>query len=269
MEINVACIQTTSGDDLAANLAMLQPMLQQAVQQKSQLIALPENVFFMRREGVEAPSYPVEEHPGVRFTREFCAAHNVSVLIGSLRACAVAGEKPFNRSVLVDAVGQIVSQYDKIHLFDVVLPSGERYEESLNVCAGATPVVAAWGETKLGLSICYDLRFAALYRALAREGAEILAIPSAFTRPTGEAHWHTLVRARAIENLAYVLAPGQCGVHPGGRMTYGHSLIVGPWGEVLAEAGEAPEVITATLDLARVAALREQFPVLDVKATWG
>jgi deaminated glutathione amidase len=263
MEIKVACIQTTSGDDIAANIAMLQPMLQQAVQQKAQLIALPENVFFMRREGAEAPSYPMEEHPGVVFTQQFCASHKVSVLIGSLRADGATVGKPLNRAVLVDETGAIAGQYDKIHLFDVVLPSGEKYQESLNVCAGSEPVVAEWGGTKLGLSICYDLRFAAQYRAMAKAGAEILTIPAAFTQPTGKAHWHTLIRARAIENLAYAIAPAQCGTHPGGRTTYGHSLIVGPWGEVLAEAGEGPEVITAMLEMGQVAALRAQFPVLE------
>ena len=172
-------------------------------------------------------------------------------------------ETPFNRSVLIGPDGHVVASYDKLHLFDVTLPNGHRYEESAQAVAGANPVLARLPFAALGLTICYDLRFPQLYRDLALAGAELLLVPSAFTRPTGEAHWHTLLAARAIENAAFVVAPAQCGVHPGGRETYGHSIILDPWGKVLAEAdGEHPGVITAVIDTARVAEVRAQLPVL-------
>ena len=168
-----------------------------------------------------------------------------------------------NRSLLIDAAGEVVARYDKLHLFDVSLRGCERYRESDTVKPGAAAVVAPtpWG--LLGLSICYDVRFPQLYRALAQAGASYLAIPSAFTRTTGEAHWHVLVRARAIETGAYVFAPAQSGLHAEGRRTYGHSLIVDPWGAVLADAGEEEGAIVATIDPARVAEARRMIPALE------
>jgi deaminated glutathione amidase len=172
-------------------------------------------------------------------------------------------DKPFNRSVLIAPSGDIAATYDKIHLFDVTLPNGQVYRESSQAVAGSKAVLAQVAGLKLGLSICYDLRFPSLYRHLALAGAGLLAVPSAFTRPTGAAHWHTLLKARAIENASYVIAPAQCGTHPGGRETYGHSLIIDPWGDVLAEASaDRPEVISAVVDPARLAAVRAQIPVL-------
>jgi predicted amidohydrolase len=164
---------------------------------------------------------------------------------------------------LVAPDGTIAATYDKVHLFDVTLPGGQQYRESSQAAAGAHAVVAALPSLPLGMSICYDVRFPYLYQALAAQGAMMLSVPSAFTRPTGQAHWHTLLKARAIENACYVVAPAQCGTHPGGRETYGHSLIIDPWGEVLAEAVEdVPQVIMATLDPAKVMAVRAQIPVL-------
>lgn len=265
MQTIIAAIQMTSGDDIAANIAMLDPLIARAAAQGATFIATPENVFYMRREGtVTVPDVAMEEHAGVRYAKEAAKRHGVWLLIGSIRALDAGKDKPFNRSVLIAPTGKIAATYDKIHLFDVTLPDGHSYRESSQAMAGEKPVVADVNGLMLGLSICYDLRFPLLYQELSRQGASLLAVPSAFTRPTGEAHWHTLLRARAIENACYVVAPAQCGVHPGGRETYGHSLIIDPWGEILAEAGaEGAEVITARFDPSRVAQMRQQIPVLQ------
>ncbi|MBN8544345.1 MAG: carbon-nitrogen hydrolase family protein [Alphaproteobacteria bacterium] len=263
MSYIAACIQMTSGDDVAANIAQLEPLMQDAIAKGAQFIALPENVFYMRREGTAGGGiYKTNDHPGVQWVQKIAAQHNVWVLIGSIRAEASAESKPMNRSVLVGPQG-VSAIYDKVHLFDVTLPDGSHYRESAQAGYGTLPVLARTPLGSIGLSICYDLRFPHSYRELALAGAEILVVPSAFTRPTGEAHWHALLRARAIENGAFVIAPAQCGEHPGGRTTYGHSLIIDPWGSILAEAGDEQAVITATIDLEKVGEVRKQLPVLQ------
>ena len=263
-QMKIAAIQMTSGDDVAANIAAAEGLIAQAAGEGAQFVALPENAFYMRREGtVKHPDVAMAAHAGVRAMQGQAKALGIWILIGSIRALE-QGEKPFNRSVLVGPEGEIAAQYDKLHLFDVTLPNGQRYEESAQALAGGELRVAAVGDFRLGMSICYDVRFPGLYRALALAGADLLAVPSAFTRPTGEAHWHTLLKSRAIENAAYVIAPAQCGTHPGGRETYGHSVIIDPWGVVLAEAdGATPGVISAVIDTLRVAEVRGQLPVLQ------
>jgi predicted amidohydrolase len=263
MSYSAACIQCTSGDDVAANIAALEPMMQEAIAKGATFIALPENAFYMRREGTaSAGVYKTSDHPGVVWAQRIAAQHSVWILIGSIRAEVTGESKALNQSVLVGPQG-IVSLYDKLHLFDVTLPDGTSYKESSQSGYGTVPVMARTPLGTIGMSICYDLRFPHLYRELALSGAQILVVPSAFTRPTGEAHWHALLRARAIENGAYVIAPAQCGEHPGGRTTYGHSMIIDPWGSVLAEAGSEPSVITATIDLAKIDEVRAQLPVLQ------
>jgi predicted amidohydrolase len=186
----------------------------------------------------------------------------IHVHVGSL-AIKVSPDKAVNRSFLLDPAGEIVARYDKIHMFDVDLANGESYRESRTYRPGEVAVTAdlPWG--RLGLTICYDLRFPALYRALGEAGASFLAIPSAFTRQTGEAHWHVLMRARAIENGCFVFAAAQGGKHENGRETFGHSLVVDPWGRVLAEGGTEPGVVMADIDLAEVAAARGRIPSLQ------
>lgn len=263
MSYIAACIQMTSGDDVAANIAQCEALLQDALAQKATFIALPENAFYMRREGtVSGGIYKINDHPGVQWAQKIAAQHNVWILIGSIRAKTSPEAKPMNRSVLVSPQG-IAATYDKLHLFDVTLPDGTNYRESAQSAAGEHAVLARTPLGSIGLSICYDLRFPHLYRELALGGAEILLVPSAFTRPTGAAHWHALLRARAIENGAYVIAPAQYGEHPGGRTTYGHSLIIDPWGNILAEAGDEPCVIAATIDLEKVSEVRKQLPMLQ------
>jgi predicted amidohydrolase len=201
------------------------------------------------------------EHDALPEFRALAAELGIWLLIGSLQV-KLDQTSLANRSFLIDDTGAVAARYDKIHMFDVDLRGGESYRESATFRPGERAVVAAtpWG--RLGLTVCYDLRFAYLYRALAQAGAAFLTVPAAFTRPTGEAHWHVLLRARAIETGAYVFAPAQCGAHAEGRKTYGHSLIVAPWGEVLADGGDEPGIILAEIDPAKVDAARSMIPAL-------
>ncbi len=262
--MKIAAIQMTSGDDIDANIAALEPLIAAAAAKGAQLVATPENTFYMRREGTATMAdVAMENHAGVAYAKAAAKQYKIWLLIGSIRALEASNNKPFNRSILISPTGEIVALYDKIHLFDVTLPSGQEYRESSQAMAGDKAVSVVAGAAKLGMSICYDVRFPALYQVLSRAGATLLAVPSAFTRPTGAAHWHILLKARAIENACYVVAPAQCGTHPGARETYGHSLIIDPWGEVIAEASsDSPEVIVAEFDAERVEAVRAQIPVL-------
>lgn len=261
----VAAIQLTSGDDVADNIAQIAPLVAEAAARGAQFVALPENAFYMRREGTAAANdVNMAAHAGVLWACEAARTHGITLLIGSIRAREDTNPQPYNRSVLIAPDGRIAAHYDKLHLFDVTLPSGDQYRESSQAKPGTQAVLARTALGNFGLSICYDLRFPALYRALATEGAQLLLVPSAFTRPTGAAHWHVLLRARAIENGCYVIAPAQAGTHPGGRETYGHTLIVNPWGEVMAQAqGDVPQVVIAEIDTAAVDAARAQIPVLQ------
>lgn len=209
------------------------------------------------RENALGPDAALALSPLTALSREL----GVWQLVGSLTLKSDDG-RLFNRSVLISAEGRVVATYDKIHMFDATLPSGTVIRESSAYRSGERAVIAEtpWG--RLGMTVCYDLRFPQLYRALAQGGAAILAIPSSFQRETGKAHWHVLLRARAIENASFVIAPALCGDHPGKRMTYGHSLVVDPWGEVLADGGEAPGVVYADLDLTQVDKVRGMLPSL-------
>jgi len=258
-----ACVQLRSGDDMAENVRAASALIREAKAQGADFIATPENTALMAADGGAKleKSFPEEADPALPSLRALAEELGVWLLIGSL-AIKVSDTKTANRSFLIDPKGQVAARYDKIHLFDVDLPSGERYRESATVAGGDRAVTAdlPWG--KLGLSVCYDLRIPLLYRTLAQAGAFMLSVPSAFTETTGKAHWHVLLRARAIENGAFVIAPAQGGSHPGGRQTYGHSLIVAPWGEVLAEAGTDPCVIVADIDPALAQEARARIPSL-------
>lgn len=261
--LTVACVQTNSARDIAANLETVPPLVYAARDAGAAFVLLPENVGMMEPDPElwRQKALPEEGHPALA---TFCAVAReagVWLLIGSL-AIRVSGDKVANRSILLDDAGRIVARYDKIHLFDVDLGGSESYRESASIAPGDRAVVAdtPWG--RLGMSVCYDVRFAHLYRSLAKGGADFLSIPAAFTRTTGQAHWHVLQRARAIETGCYVLAPAQCGVHAMGRETYGHALIVDPWGVVLADAGDEVGFILATIDRAAVAEARRKIPAL-------
>jgi predicted amidohydrolase len=259
--LRVACVQTTSTPDVAANLEAAGAQVRAAARDGAELILLPENVACLAgRDDMRANAGDDGAHVARRVFAGLARETGAWLLAGSIAEHRRDDARLANRSLLFDAKGAVVASYDKIHMFDVDLGEGESYRESASYAPGDRAVLAQtpWGA--LGMTVCYDLRFPQLTRALAKAGAEMLAIPSAFTVPTGRAHWHVLVRARAIECGCFVFAPAQCGTHYGRRRTYGHSLIVDPWGEVLAEAGEAPAVICADIDLARVAKARAEVP---------
>lgn len=262
MIVRAACIQLNAGPDIRSNLDAAGVLIREAAGQGARFIATPENTCHMRgsAEGKLKSALPEETHPGLPFFSGLARELGVWLLIGSMGIRL--DDRLANRAFLFSDTGEIVARYDKIHLFDVDLPTGERHRESDTVRPGDRAVTAdlPWG--RIGLSICYDLRFARLYRDLAQAGASILAVPAAFTVPTGQAHWHVLLRARAIETGSFIIAPAQCGAHEGGRKTYGHSLIVGPWGNVLAEAGDEPGIIFADLDVSAVAKARQAIPAL-------
>ena len=261
---NVALIQTTTGRDPENNIAIISPLIAQAAAQGADLVMLPETVGFMEPVPglLHEKACPESETPALGAFAQDAAKAGVWLLIGSLVVTSEVAGKLANRSLLIDPKGKVAARYDKIHLFDVELGEGERYRESANYRPGDQLVDAQipWGI--LGMSVCYDLRFPQLYRSLAQRGAMFLSVPAAFTRPTGQAHWHTLLRARAIENGCFVFAPAQCGEHEGGRKTYGHSLIIDPWGEILADGGEDPGIVMAEIDPGRVEAIRSRVPSL-------
>jgi predicted amidohydrolase len=257
-------VQMRSGLDPAANLDAAAKLVSEAKAGGADYVLTPEmtNIMEIRRERLFAAIVPEEADPSLAAFRELARKLAIYLHVGSL-AIKLPGERAANRSFLIDRAGEIIARYDKIHMFDVDLANGESYRESRNFRPGEIAVAAdlPWG--RLGLTICYDLRFPALYRALAETGSSMLAIPAAFTRQTGEAHWHILVRARAIENGSFVLAAAQGGRHENGRETYGHSLIVDPWGRILAEGGIEPGVALAEIDPAAVASARARVPSLQ------
>ena len=262
-----ACIQLNSQHIIAENIATIERLCLSAVEQGAALLSLPENAFQMEKPGAPRELYTEDKHPGVLAMRAFAAKHSVSIIIGSAAILPDTPPddevKPYNRSIYINRRGDIVARYDKMHLFDAKLPNGESYDESARYRRGTLPTIAESQKGKMGMTICYDVRFPYIYRHMAQQGVNVLSIPASFAYTTGEAHWHVLLRARAIENGAYVLASAQCGVHPNGRKTYGHSLIIDPWGTVLAEADEQPGVICATIDDTRVAATRQMLPALQ------
>jgi deaminated glutathione amidase len=259
----VGLVQMRSGVDPAINLAAALAALQEAARAGAAYVLTPEmtNIMEVKRERLMAAIADEEHDPTLAALREAARRLSIHVHIGSL-AIKASPDKAANRSFLIDRRGDVIARYDKIHMFDVDLANGESYRESRNYRAGDQAVIAdlPWG--RLGVTVCYDLRFPALYRALAEAGASFLSIPSAFTKQTGEAHWHVLVRARAIENGAFVFAAAQGGKHENGRVTFGHSLVVDPWGRVLAEGGTEPGVILADIDPSEVAAARSRIPSL-------
>ena len=258
-----ACVQVSAQREIEENVARAGDLIRSARSEGADFIAMPENVSMMghRSSDIRGLAMPEADHTALAAFRALAREIGAWLLLGSLGIAADDG-RVHNRSYLIDSDGEIAARYNKIHMFDVDLPSGESYRESKNFKPGEDTVVAAtpWG--LFGLTICYDVRFPHLYRKLAKAGARFLTVPAAFTKTTGTAHWHVLLRARAIETGCFVLAPAQCGTHPGERKTYGHSLIVSPWGEVLADGGEDPGFIIAEIDLAKVDEARCMVPAL-------
>lgn len=264
MSFVAACLQLNSGREMAPNIATAADLVRRARDAGAALIMTPEVSDMiepkraLRLEKARAES----DHPMIAAWRALARETGAHLLLGSVMLREAGSERLLNRSFLIAPDGEISARYDKIHMFDVDLPGGESYRESAVFQPGDRAVLAPlpWGT--LGMSVCYDLRFPQLYRALAQGGADFLAVPSAFTVPTGRAHWHVLLRARAIENGCFVFAPAQDGEHAEGRRTYGHSLIVAPWGEVLAEAQEGVGFVTAAIDPGRIEEARRAVPSL-------
>lgn len=259
-----ACIQVNAGNDLAANIDAASRLAVEARAAGADLICMPENVAMMEwgRSNVVLKAMAEDEHVALQAFRELAREINAWLHIGSL-AVLLDGGMVANRTYVIRPDGAVAAKYDKIHMFDVDLGLGEVYKESATFQPGdrAATVDLPWG--RMGLSICYDVRFPHLYRALAKSGASFLAVPAAFTKTTGKAHWHVLLRSRAIETGCYVFAPAQVGAHPGDRETYGHALIVSPWGEILADALEQPGWVMAEIDPKKVGDARRKVPALD------
>ena len=275
--MKLACVQLTTGRDPAANLPDMIARIRQAHQAGATFIGLPETCNFMEkgRKAMQARLRAEADMAELATLRGLAKELGIWLLAGSMIVAVEDADegapKAANRSLLIAPDGRIAARYDKIHMFDANVGDGHRYRESDSFAAGNRMVLADMAGMTIGLSICYDLRFPGLYRGLARAGARMLSIPAAFTFPSGKAHWHVLLRARAIETGCFVVAPAQCGTHADGRRTYGHAMIVLPWGEILAEvptddtnaaAGANDGIIHATLDPAAVTAARNAIPSL-------
>lgn len=263
--VKVAAVQMASGAQVAANLLKAGELIHEAAKQGAEFVVLPENFAFMGKEDKDRVS--IKEALGEGEIQRFLSAqakkHDLWVLGGTIPLVAEDEGKTTATTLLFDDQGEVVGRYDKVHLFDVALQNGETYEESETTEAGQQTVVVDTPFGKLGLAICYDLRFPELFRELSAKGAEIFALPAAFTDSTGKAHWEVLLRARAIENLCYVVAAGQGGYHVNGRTTYGHSMVVDYWGNVRKVLTKGEGVVVANIDLAAMQATRKTFPVLE------
>ncbi len=264
--MRAAVIQLSSQDDVSLNLAKARTLVREAASARAELVALPENFAFMGDEADKrrhAESTSAESHGPITAAMVALARESgVWLVAGGMSEKSHDPERPFNTSLLVSPNGVIVARYRKLHMFDVDLPDGTSLSESRATSPGDTPEVADLGAFKLGMTICYDLRFPELYRHLVREGVRLVTVPAAFTLTTGRDHWHVLLRARAIENQVFVLAPAQHGRHPRGRTTYGKSLIVDPWGDVLAQCPEGEGFAIARLDFAAQDRVRAGLPCL-------
>ena len=262
-KLRVGLVQLRSGREPAANLDAAAALIREAARDGAQYVQTPEvtNIMELDRKVLFEKLQDEGDDATLASLRQLTRELGITLHIGSL-ALKISDAKAVNRGFVIDQDGEISARYDKIHMFDVDLGNGESYRESNAYRPGERAILTDVDGIRLGMTICYDLRFPSLYRALAEGGAKVLTVPSAFTRPTGEAHWHVLLRARAIENGAYVLAAAQGGRHENGRDTYGHSLVVDPWGRVIAEGGTDPGVILAEIDMAEVAAARARVPSL-------
>jgi predicted amidohydrolase len=267
--LTVACIQMCSGVDVPANVDAASDLVREAAAAGARLVATPEMTTLLdRRPGkLLEQARSEDEDIALPAFRRLAAELGITLLVGSI-PIRVSAERCANRSFLIDPAGNIRARYDTIHLFDVDLGPGQSWRESKRFVPGDRACVVALDGYRLGLGVCYDLRFPELYRSLARHGADIVSVPSAFTVPTGAAHWHVLLRARAIETGCFVLAPAQHGLHEDGRETYGHSLVVDPWGTVIAEREYGAGVVLAELDLDEVARCRRRLPSLEHDRPW-
>lgn len=262
--LRIACLQMNSGSDFDANLETFRLMTREAAAAGSSFVLSPEYFLMMDGAGRVMRERAQDERgePALAVLCALARELGIWLLAGSITLRSGDG-RLFNRSVLMSPDGRAVASYDKIHMFDVTLPDGKVIRESSAYQPGERAVLAEtpWG--KLGMTVCYDLRFPGLYRALAQAGAVFISVPSSFQRQTGKAHWHTLLRARAIENECFILAPAMCGDHSGNRQSYGHTLVVDPWGEIIAEGGELPGIVYAEVEPRRATRVRAMMPSLE------
>jgi len=260
--IKIALLQMCSTDSVAQNLAIIERSLAQAQSLDVQFVQLPENFAQMPRTSSERHIEFDNEGPVQDFLREKSQYYGLAIIAGSLPIIERKGDKPFARCLVFDGQGKRIAHYDKLHLYDVELAGGEHYRyQAGSKSTLDSAVVEVWG-VKLGLSICYDLRFPEMYRTLTAAGAQIICVPSAFTYNTGRAHWQALLRARAIENQVFVAAAAQVGTHANGRQTWGHSLLIDPWGEITEQKKHKPGLLVGEIDLTKLDSLRKTFPVL-------
>ena len=264
-KFTVACVQLNSKQSISKNLADTKKYINKACDKGADFILTPEvsNIVSLSKNHLLENTYLEDKDPFLSEIKLLAKKRSVWILLGSI-IIKDKMNKLYNRSYLINSSGKIVSKYDKIHMFDVNISKGESYKESSIFTKGKKIITAKlpWG--RIGMSICYDLRFPTLYRKLCSKGANMISIPAAFTRPTGKAHWQTLIKSRAIENSSFVFAPAQCGVHSSSRKTYGHSLIVSPWGEIIAEMKGKPGIISAIIDISDVLKVRKMIPSYKV-----
>jgi nitrilase len=264
--MKAAAVQMTSTRDVQANLREAGRLVTEAARQGAKLVVLPENFSFLGATDADrvAAIERFGDGPAQAFLAETAKRHAITIVGGTIPV-RDGGERASSRSLLVGPDGNVIAHYDKIHLFDVDIPgrAAERYSESATTLAGTRVVAAATPLGRIGMTVCYDIRFPALFHRLSMLGTDIVVVPAAFTVPTGEVHWLPLLQARAIESLVYVVAAGQWGEHAGGRKTYGHSLVLGPWGELLGELPSGPGVVVVDLDMIRLAELRQRFPTVQ------
>jgi predicted amidohydrolase len=261
--VTAAVVQMTSTADVERNLSSAEELVRRAAWRGARFVGLPENFAFLRSEGEPVPEPQTLDGPWIRRMSDLARELQVTLLLGSLPEKIPGDSRVYNTSVLLGPDGATLAVYRKIHLFDIDLPGMEHLKESRAVRPGEEAVVGKAPFGAVGMTICYDVRFPELYRTLVRAGARVLAVPSAFTERTGKDHWEVLLRARAIENLAYVFAPAQVGLHGGGRASHGHAMIVDPWGAVTAQVPDGEGVVLAELDFARQDRLRRELPALS------
>ncbi|MBJ7254192.1 MAG: carbon-nitrogen hydrolase family protein [Sphingomonadaceae bacterium] len=261
--MRIAVHQMTSCIDPMRNASDMADAIASAAEAKAAMYFAPEMAIMIDRDRARARKYMANESVSMALQGLIAAAarHRIWVHIGSMPILDDGAEKLANRSIIISPDGAIAGRYDKMHLFDVDLASGESWRESSAYIGGEQPVMVQTPLGRMGLAICYDMRFPDLFSAYAKSGVDMITLPSAFTVPTGEAHWHTLLRARAIESTAFIIAAAQCGVHEDGRQTYGHSLVVDPWGTILLDMGSSPGLACVDLDLDIIKRVREQIPV--------
>ena len=266
--MRISCLQYTAEPDLSESMARLRPLLDQAADSRPDCILLPECALFLSNHQKRSrdAALAMDSEP-VQALQEAARTYGITLIVGSL--IMRIGEAIKNRQLVIQPDGSVGAVYDKLHLFDVTLANGESYRESALFEAGDSSLITETAGCLFGHSICFDLRFPALYRAYAQAGVHCLLVPAAFTQTTGTAHWLTLLRARAIENGAFVVAAGQCGTTSEGRQTFGHSVVYDPWGDCLGQLQSDPGVLTVDLDLARVSQVRRQIPVLDAERSFG